>query len=113
ADDFTRASGKLAAMLYKEEIERALKTPGFDGFQLLQLQDFPGQGTALVGLLNAFWESKGIISGEEFRKFNSPLVPLIRFEKAVYKNGEIFTAHIEIANFLEVKTGQRIEWSIT
>ena len=62
-------------------------------FSCLQLQDFPGQGTALVGLLNAFWESKGIISAEEFRKFNSDLVPLIRFEKAVYEDGEHFLAN--------------------
>ncbi|MGB7394755.1 MAG: sugar-binding domain-containing protein [Pricia sp.] len=112
ADDFTQASGKLAAMLYKEEIERAMKTPSFDGFQLLQLQDFPGQGTALVGLLNAFWESKGAISAEEFRKFNSPLVPLLRFEKAVYEDGETFTGTVEVANFLEDKKGETIEWSI-
>jgi hypothetical protein len=113
ADDFTYASGKLAAMLYKEEIERALKTPSFDGFQLLQLQDFPGQGTALVGLLNAFWESKGVISAEEFRKFNSELVPLIRFEKAVYENGEKFTASIEVANFFKDLKGQTLNWAIT
>jgi len=113
APDFTYASGKLAALLYKEEIERALKTPSFDGFQLLQLQDFPGQGTALVGLLNAFWESKGIISAEEFSQFNSELVPLVQFEKAVYEEGEKFEATIEIANFFEDKTNQTIDWSIT
>ncbi len=113
AGKFTYASGKLAAILYKEEIERALKTPAFDGFQLLQLQDFPGQGTALVGLLNAFWESKGAISAEEFRQFNSELVPLIRFEKAVYENGETFTASIEVANFFKEMKGQTLEWAIT
>ncbi|WP_299064580.1 sugar-binding domain-containing protein [uncultured Polaribacter sp.] len=113
APDFTYNSGKLAALLYKEEIERALKTPSFDGFQLLQLQDFPGQGTALVGLLNAFWESKGVISAEEFSQFNSELVPLIRFEKAVYESGENFKAIVEIANFFEEKTNQTIDWSIT
>ncbi|MGB6151539.1 MAG: sugar-binding domain-containing protein [Pricia sp.] len=113
APDFTQASGKLAAMLYKEEIERALKTPSFDGFQLLQLQDFPGQGTALVGLLNAFWESKRAISAGEFRKFNSPLVPLLRFEKAVYEDGENFEGTIEVANFLEDKREQTLTWSIT
>lgn len=112
AGDFTQVSGKLAAMLYKEEIERALKTDSFDGFQLLQLQDFPGQGTALVGLLNAFWESKGIISPEEFRKFNSPLVPLIRFEKAIYVEGENFLASIEVANYLKALENQTIEWQI-
>ncbi|MCC4211235.1 sugar-binding domain-containing protein [Leeuwenhoekiella parthenopeia] len=112
AKDFTYVSGKLATMLYKEEIERALKTPSFDGFQLLQLQDFPGQGTALVGILNAFWESKGVVSGEEFREFNSPLVPLARFKKAVYESGETFKAGIEIANFLEEKTNQKIKISL-
>lgn len=113
ADEFTQASGKLAALLYKEEIERALKTPGFDGFQLLQLQDFPGQGTALVGLLNAFWESKGIISPEEFREFNSELVPLLRFEKAVYTHGETFEATAEVANFFEEKSNASVSWEIT
>ncbi|CAM3320297.1 sugar-binding domain-containing protein [Zobellia roscoffensis] len=113
AEDFTQASGKLAAILYKEEIERALKTPSFDGFQLLQLQDFPGQGTALVGLLNAFWESKGIISPEEFRQFNSELVPLIRYEKAVYEDGEVFMADVEVANFYERLQGRSLDWSIS
>ena len=113
APDFTYNSGKLAALLYKEEIERALKTPSFDGFQLLQLQDFPGQGTALVGLLNAFWESKGVISAEEFSQFNSELVPLIRFEKAVYETGETFEASIEIANFYKELNNQTIEWAIS
>jgi hypothetical protein len=112
AKDFTQASGKLAAMLYKEEIERALKTSSFDGFQLLQLQDFPGQGTALVGLLNAFWESKGIISAEEFSEFNNAVTPLIRFEKAVYENGEPFTATVEVANFYKELIGQELEFQI-
>ena len=113
ADKFTYASGKLAAILYKEEIERALKTPAFDGFQLLQLQDFPGQGTALVGLLNAFWESKGVISAEEFREFNAEVVPLIRFEKAVYEDGKTFNASLEVANFFQEMKGQTLDWTIT
>ena len=113
ADKFTYASGKLAAMLYKEEIERALKTPSFDGFQLLQLQDFPGQGTALVGLLNAFWEPKGAIRAEEFRQFNAEVVPLLRFDKAVYENGETFSASLEVANFFKEMKGQTLNWSIT
>lgn len=112
ADEFTRASGKLATLLYKEEIERALKTEGFDGFQLLQLQDFPGQGTALVGLLNAFWESKGFITPEEFREFCSEIVPLIEFEKAVYTRGETFEATVEVANFFEERNNAALVWKI-
>lgn len=96
---YLQASGKLAAILYKEEIERALKTKGVGGIQLLDLHDFPGQGTALVGLLNAFWESKGIISDKEFREFCSPIVPLLRYPKAVYVNSETFNADIELCNY--------------
>jgi len=99
ADKYLLGSGKLAAILYKEEIERALKTPGISGFQLLDLHDFPGQGTALVGLLDAFWDSKGLITPEEFRMFCAPVVPLLRFPKATYKNNEIFDAGLEIVNF--------------
>lgn len=113
AKDYLEASGNLAAILYKEEIERALKTPGNSGFQLLDLHDFPGQGTALVGLLNAFWESKGIISGKEFREFCSPIVPLLRFPKAVYTNNETFTADVEICNYsAEELTGQTLIWKV-
>lgn len=112
ATDFTRASGNLAAILYKEEIERAMKTPDFDGFQLLQLQDFPGQGTALVGLLNAFWESKGIIDSTAFKEFCNPVTPLLRFEKAVYKSGETFEATIQIANFWQPIKNTHLRWSI-
>lgn len=113
APHYLMASGKLAAILYKEEIERALKTAGISGFQLLDLHDFPGQGTALVGLLNAFWESKGIISGKEFREFCSPVVPLLRFPKAVYKNNETFEGEIELCNYGKCILNDRtISWEI-
>jgi hypothetical protein len=62
----------------------------------------------LVGLLNAFWESKGIISGEEFREFCSELVPLARFEKALYQNNETFKASLEIANFYKEFENQKL-----
>lgn len=58
AEEFLMASGKLQVLCYKADIEAALRTPGFAGFHLLQLHDFPGQGTALVGILNPFFESK-------------------------------------------------------
>jgi hypothetical protein len=114
AADYTKSSGKLAVILYKEEIERALRTTGISGFQLLDLHDFPGQGTALVGLLDAFWDSKGLISAEEFRQFSSPVVPLLRFPKAVYTNNEPFTASLDISNYSDSSlNNQEIEWSIS
>ncbi|MGH7978880.1 MAG: sugar-binding domain-containing protein, partial [Limisphaerales bacterium] len=61
ARKFVLASGKLQVLCYKEEIESALRTPGMGGFELLGLTDFPGQGTALVGVLNPFWETKGYV----------------------------------------------------
>lgn len=113
APDYTEASGKLAAILYKEEIERALKTAAISGYQLLDLHDFPGQGTALVGLLDAFWDSKNLISAAEFRQFSSPVVPLIRMPKATYMNNESFIAYLDVSNYSsnEIKD-QVIEWSI-
>ncbi len=99
APAFTKASGKFSAHLYKEEIERALRTRGMSGFELLDLHDFPGQGTALIGILDAFWDSKGLVTPEEHRMYCSAVVPLIRFDKAIYTNHETFTATAEVANF--------------
>ena len=99
AEEFLMASGKLQALCYKAEIEAALRTPGFAGFQLLQLHDFPGQGTALVGILNPFFESKGYVSPEEFRMFCNQTVPLARINKMVYSDNESFKADIEISHF--------------
>ncbi len=99
AEDFLMASGKLQALCYKADIEAALRTPGFAGFQLLQLHDFPGQGTALVGILNPFFESKGYVTPEEFRMFCNETVPLARMEKEIYRTMKQFTAALEIAHF--------------
>ena len=113
ANDFLMSSGKLAALLYKEEIERAIKTPGISGFQLLDLHDFPGQGTALVGLLDAFWDNKGFTNAKEFTQACSSVVPLVKFPKAVYLNTEVFKADVELANYSsnEIK-GKQIKWTL-
>ena len=78
ADSFLLASGKLQALCYKADIEAALRTPEMAGFQLLDLHDFPGQGTALVGVLDPFWEEKGYISPEEYARFCNQTVTLAR-----------------------------------
>lgn len=112
ANDYLQASGKLASILYKEELERALKTPGVSGIQMLGLQDFPGQGTALIGLVNAFWDSKGIVTSEWFRNFCSPVVPLADFEKAVYQDGEVFNANIRIADYSQQSGRLEGKWKL-
>jgi hypothetical protein len=113
AGDFVRASGALAAICYREEIEAALRTPGFGGFQLLDLQDFSGQGTALVGMLNVFMESKGIIEPAAWREFCSETVPLVRMEKYVWTADETFRAEIEVAHYGPADIPRaRIAWTL-
>ncbi len=95
ADDYFRCSGKLAAACYKEELEAAFRSKRLAGFQLLDLQDYSGQGTALVGMLNAFMEPKGLISSEEWRTFCGDAVLLARFEKYVYVPHDEFFVRIQ------------------
>jgi hypothetical protein len=99
AREFLLASGKLQTLLYKEDIESALRTPGMAGFQLLDLHDFPGQGTALVGVLDAFWDSKGYVTADEFRRFSGVTVPLARLDRRVFTRRDTLTADIEVAHF--------------
>ncbi|MDP4292569.1 MAG: glycoside hydrolase family 2 TIM barrel-domain containing protein, partial [Bacteroidota bacterium] len=112
--DFMMASGKLQALCYKAEIEAALRTPGFAGFELLSLNDYSGQGTALVGMLNVFWKEKGYLTAPEFRQYCNRIVPLARIPKFVYTNEETFTSAVEIANFSgSVLNGVKPSWKIT
>lgn len=113
AHDFLIASGKLQALCYKEEIESALRTPGMGGFQLLGLSDFPGQGTALVGVLDVFWEEKGYISPAEFRRFCGATVPLARLEKRVFTADEHLVAEVEVAHYGEAaRRGVAATWTL-
>lgn len=114
ADSFLWASGKLQALCYKADIEAALRTPGFAGFQLLDLHDFPGQGTALVGVLNPFWGEKGYITGKEYSRFCNSTVPLVRLTKMIYNNNEQLSVPVEISHFGESSLQNIIpEWTIT
>ncbi len=99
ADSLLLASGKLQVLCYKADIEAALRTKDMAGFQLLDLHDFPGQGTALVGILDAFWDEKGYVTPEEFRAFNDVTVPLVRLEKRIFLNNESFNAQVEVAHY--------------
>ncbi|MEA1877330.1 MAG: glycoside hydrolase family 2 TIM barrel-domain containing protein [Bacteroidota bacterium] len=113
ADSFLFASGKLQALCYKAEIEAALRTPNFGGFQLLDLHDFPGQGTALVGVLDPFWEEKGYISPEEFSRFCNTTVPLARLSKRIFIEGETMEVPVQVAHYDKAKgKGQRAEWKL-
>ena len=99
AGDFHRASLRWAFELYKADIEMCLRTPGLGGFQLLDIQDYPGQGSAYVGILDAFMDPKGDIDPAEWRQFCSELVPLAEFGKYCWSEDEVFHAHVKVANF--------------
>lgn len=113
AHQYFLASGKLAMECYKEELEAAFRSRKMAGFQLLDLQDFSGQGTALVGVLDAFMDSKGLISPEEWRSFCSDAVLLARFYKYNVAAGETFTAQVELAYYRNVPLGSfKVLWNL-
>ena len=114
ADDFHKASGLWSVKLYKADIEMDLRTKNMAGFQLLDIQDYPGQGSAFVGILDAFMESKGITTPEEWRQWCSPIVPLIETDKICYEAGETFKGKVLIANYGATSLrGKKMTWRIS
>ena len=98
AEKFLMASGRLQTLCYKYEIERNLRTKDYAGFQLLGLNDYSGQGTALVGPLNVHWREKGYCTASQWREFCNPFVLLARFPKFVYTNDETLRIPVEAYN---------------
>lgn len=113
ANDFHKATARFAALCYKADIEMCFRTPGFGGFQLLDLQDYPGQGSAYVGLLDAFMDSKGAITPEEFRGFCNEIIPLAVMPRYCWSNSDTFTAALKISNLSEkALTNEPLNWSL-
>ena len=88
ATELHDASGLMNRLLYRDEIESFLRTPSCCGFQLLGMQDFTGQGEAMVGWLDPFYESKGTTLPAEFRKYCAPTVPLLKLPAYVFGKSE-------------------------
>lgn len=112
AGAFHQASGRFAALCYKADIEYALRTPGFGGFQMLDLQDYPGQGSALVGILDAFMDSKGIIEPTTFRGFCAPVVPLAEMREYCWRSSDTLTIDIALSNYEETGWSKPVEWQL-
>ena len=98
AEKFLMASGRLQVLAYKYEIERHLRTPHYAGFQLLSLNDYSGQGTALVGSLNVHWREKGYCTAEDWREFCSEVVPLAALPRFTYATTDTIRAHTSLYN---------------
>lgn len=114
APDFLMATGKLAALLYREEMERLLRTPHMGGYQLLDLRDYHAQGSALIGMLNAFWESKGFISAAEFRGSSNAITLLLKMEKRTWLNNETYKAELVVPNYSPSElVDLKIDWDVS
>lgn len=103
ADDYFRASGKLAAACYKLELEAAFRSANLSGFQLLDIKDYSGQGTALVGILNAFNINKGAIAREDWRMFCSDAVLLPTLDSFVMKSGDRISSEVKLRYYRSEK----------
>ena len=108
------SSGRLQTLAYKYEIERNLRTNGYAGFVLLGLNDYSGQGTALVGPLNVHWKEKGYVDASEWTEFCNDVVPLAKFPKFVYSSSDTLRVPVEVynASASEIEDA-KVEYSIT
>lgn len=111
--DFVMASGALNQIMYKYEIESFLRTPSCAGLQLLSMQDYQGQGEALVGWLDVFYDSKGIATPQDFRHHCDTTVPLLRMSKFIWENSEVFTGHIQMAHYGLQDIRDEVYWKMT
>ena len=111
-EDFVQASGALNQIMYKYEIESFLRTKSCAGIQLLSIQDYQGQGEALIGWLDSFWETKKITTSEKFRQHYNTTVPLLLIEKYVWENDETFTANIQVSHHSENDLNGEVFWNI-
>ena len=112
---FSKVSARVSAIGYRADMETALRTPDMAGYQLLSIQDFPGQGTAHVGILDNFMEDKpGGFTKEQYKSFNDSVVVLAQLPKLVLTNSEDLTGTISVVNYgpaaLDGVVGQ---WKLT
>ncbi|WP_423735844.1 glycoside hydrolase family 2 TIM barrel-domain containing protein [Chitinophaga caseinilytica] len=111
--DFHSSTGKLQQLLYKNLIENIQLAPSSAGFQLLSLQDYQGQGEALIGWLDCFWDDKGITSAKDFRGYSNAVVPLVRTPTFTYTHADTLRMGMEVANFFKSDLNGPLLWEIT
>jgi hypothetical protein len=113
ARELRAASGAVNRLLYRDEIESFLRTPSCRGFQLLGIQDFTGQGEAMVGWLDPFYESKGTTDPAEFRRYCAPTVPLLKLPGHVFRKSDKPRIEALLHHFgAEDLMGERLSWSL-
>lgn len=111
---FQKASGRLNTNDYKAEIEALLRTPYSAGYSLLSMADYPGQGEAMVGWVDALYHLKNFVSVEQYRQYGGAVTPLLRFGKYVWQDGETFKGSVEVANYGNNDlTGLQLYYTVT
>ena len=109
------ATGELSLLAYREEVEAVLRTPALSGISLLGLQDFPGQGTALVGMLNAHLQAKpySFADPARFRAFFTDVLPLARLPRYTYRQSEAISACVQLANYGKTALHEPVKVTLT
>ncbi len=112
--EYVAATGELSLLSYRAEVEAALAAPGLGGISLLGLQDFPGQGTALVGMLNSHLRPKpyDFARPGRFRKFFTGVLPLIRLDRRTFAAGDTLRARCLMANYGKADLTGIPEWRL-
>lgn len=112
-DELIEASGRHLARSLKEAMERIRRTPDAAGVQLLDIRDFPGQGHATTGLLDVFWDCKGVLDAGQALAFNGPTVVLMACERRTWYAGERLQARLSISHYGEAESLQgRLAWRL-
>lgn len=109
---YAHAGISLQQLLYKELMEKILRTPSAGGYQLLGMQDYLGQGEALVGWLDAFYQPKYGLDSGFIRQSNATVVPLAKFSGFVWKNTDVFEAAIYLANYSNKSIRTKLHWKL-
>lgn len=112
-NEFIEASGTNLTRTLKENLERIRRTPNLSGFQLLDIRDFPGQGHATTGILDMFWDSKGLVTPESFRRYNAESVLLMRSQRRTGYAGELWSIEIELSHYgVSQLTNGKLHWLV-
>lgn len=111
-NEFIEATGIHLVRSLKENMEKARRTKGLSGIQLLDVRDFPGQGHATVGILDMFWDSKNIVDPKKFRQFNDQTVLLMRSDKRTYYSDEELMVKLELSHFGEPIDSAKLNWKL-
>ena len=110
---YRKASGALSALLYKDEIESFMRTASCGGFQLLSMQDYIGQGEALIGWLDSFYDQKGNLDPETARQFLNEVVPLAELPGYWFRQTDTVDIPVRLFQFsADQLVHQIISWSL-